>query len=113
MDTLRPLGVLQVYRSIKPCSEAIALRGILKETPAAPGYNPRGLTGEKTLLKWLLTILLAVLVLGAFTPWLRRLGVRRMPGDVEIERAGRRYFFPFGSTLLFSLVAILIYWTLR
>ena len=39
------------------------------------------------MLKWLLTTLLAVLVLGAFTPWVQRLGLRRMPGDIEVQRA--------------------------
>jgi hypothetical protein len=65
------------------------------------------------LLKWLLTTLLAVLVLGAFTPWLQRFGLRRMPGDVDMQRGSRRYVFAFGSTLLLTLIAALIFWILR
>lgn len=65
------------------------------------------------MLKWLLTIVLAVVIIGVFTPWLRRLGVRRMPGDIEVKREGRRFVFPIGSTTLASLLAILIYWMLR
>jgi hypothetical protein len=65
------------------------------------------------LLKWLLTTLLAVLVLGAFTPWVQRLRLRRMPGDIEVQRGSRRYVFAFGSTLLLTLVAALIFWMLR
>ncbi len=65
------------------------------------------------MLKWLLTLVIALLVMGALTPWLRRMGIGRMPGDISIEREGRHYSFPFGSTLLLSLLASLIYWMLR
>ena len=65
------------------------------------------------MLKWLLTMMLAIMVLGALTPWLRRLGLNRLPGDIDIERDGKRYVFPFGSTLLLSLLATLLFWMLR
>jgi hypothetical protein len=65
------------------------------------------------VLKWLLTIVLAVVIITVFTPLLRRLGLRRMPGDIEVEREGRRTVFPIGSTILLSLLATLIYWMLR
>ncbi len=71
------------------------------------------------MLKWLFTLVLAVLIIGAFTPWLRKLsgvrqsGRRQMPGDFEIERHGKRFSFPIGSTILLSLLASLIFWLLR
>ncbi len=65
------------------------------------------------MLKWLLTLVIALLVMGALTPWLRRLGFGRMPGDITIERDGRQYSFPLGSTILLSLLASLIFWMLR
>jgi hypothetical protein len=65
------------------------------------------------VLKWLLTILLVVVIVGVSTPWLRRLRFRRMPGDIEFGRAGRRTVFPLGSTILLSLLASLIYWMLK
>lgn len=65
------------------------------------------------MLKWLLTLLLALLVIGALTPWLRRLGFGRMPGDITVERDGRQYSFPIGSTIMLSLLASLIFWMLR
>jgi len=66
-----------------------------------------------TVLKWLLTVVIALLVLGLATPWLRRIGLGRMPGDIEVERNGRRYAFPIGSTVMLSLLASLLYWMLR
>jgi hypothetical protein len=65
------------------------------------------------VLKWLLTLVIAVLTMGAFTPWLRRMGLGRMPGDITIERGGRQYFFPIGSTIMLSLLGSLIFWMLR
>jgi hypothetical protein len=64
------------------------------------------------VLKWLFTILLVVIIIGAFTPWLSKLGYRRIPGDVNIERNGKRFNFPIVSTILLSLLASLIFWML-
>lgn len=65
------------------------------------------------MLKWLLTIVFALLLLGVLMPWLRRRGLRRMPGDISVTRNGQQYFFPIGSTILLSLLASLLYWMIR
>jgi hypothetical protein len=57
------------------------------------------------MIKWLLTILLSLAVLAAATPWLQRLGVGRLPGDLKFSVRGREVFVPFTSTVLFCLVA--------
>jgi hypothetical protein len=57
------------------------------------------------MIKWLLTILISLAVLAAATPWLQRLGVGRLPGDLRFSVRGREYFLPFASTVLFCLVA--------
>ncbi len=65
------------------------------------------------MLKWLLTLVIALLILGVATPWLRRVGLGRLPGDFSIERGGRQYSFPIGSTIMLTLLAGLIYWMIR
>ena len=50
---------------------------------------------------------------GVLSRWLRKLGFGRLPGDIDIQRNGRRYSFPVGSTVMLSLLASLIYWMLR
>ena len=65
------------------------------------------------MLKWLLTLVIALLLLGALSPWLRKFGLGCLPGDIDIQRNGRRYTFPIGSTVMLSLLASLIYWMLR
>jgi hypothetical protein len=65
------------------------------------------------MLKWLLALVIALLLLGVLSPWLRKVGFGRLPGDIDIQRNGQRYSFPIGSTVLLSLLAGLIYWMLR
>ena len=70
------------------------------------------------MLKWLLTILLAVVLLSIAQPVFRRYltrltGSDRIFGDVTLTLFGKRRYFPFGSTILFSLVATLIFWLIR
>jgi len=60
------------------------------------------------MIKWLVTIFLALAVLAIATPWLERLGVGRLPGDLKFTARGRVYFLPIASTLVFCAVAWLI-----
>ncbi|HEX9181921.1 MAG TPA: DUF2905 domain-containing protein [Burkholderiales bacterium] len=60
------------------------------------------------MIKWLLTILIALAVLALATPWLERMGVGRLPGDLKFTARGRVYFLPIASTLLFCALAWLI-----
>jgi hypothetical protein len=65
------------------------------------------------VLKWLLAVVIALLLFGGLTPWLRRMGLGRLPGDISFERDGRRYEFPLGSTILLSLLATLLFHMLK
>lgn len=63
-------------------------------------------------MKWLVTLVLALFVLGLFTPWLKRLGLGRLPGDVQVKRKRGVFYFPFTSVILMSLLLSLIAWAL-
>ena len=56
------------------------------------------------MLKWLLTLLVALIVLSIAMPWLSRIGVGRLPGDVRFRLRGREYAIPFSSTVVLSLL---------
>ncbi len=60
------------------------------------------------MVKWLVTLVLALLVLGMLTPWLNRIGLGRLPGDVRIKRARGIFYFPFTSVILTSLLLSLL-----
>ncbi|MGH8806784.1 MAG: DUF2905 domain-containing protein [Noviherbaspirillum sp.] len=58
------------------------------------------------MIRWVLTIFLALVVFTAMLPWLEKLGVGRLPGDVRFTLFGRKIFLPFASTLLLSLAVL-------
>jgi len=60
------------------------------------------------MIKWLVTLVLALVVLGLLTPLLTRLGLGHLPGDVRIKRARGTLYFPFTSVILMSLLLTLI-----
>ena len=61
-----------------------------------------------------LIILGVVLIaLGLAWPWLARLGLGRLPGDIVIERESYRIYIPITTSILVSLVLTLIFWLLR
>lgn len=61
------------------------------------------------MLKWILTLVIAIFVLGICTPHLARL-IRfgQLPGDLSLRCRGRIYRFPLVSTLICSLLLLLI-----
>ncbi|SDC39602.1 Protein of unknown function [Cupriavidus sp. YR651] len=60
------------------------------------------------MLRWTFTIFLCVIVLSAALPWLQKIGLGRLPGDVRFRLFGRDYVLPFASTIILSLAALLI-----
>jgi hypothetical protein len=61
-----------------------------------------------------LIILGVVLVLiGLAWPWLTKLGLFRLPGDIVIERGDFKFYFPITSMILISAVLSLLFWLFR
>lgn len=60
------------------------------------------------MIRWVLTIFIALVVFTAMLPWLEKLGIGRLPGDVRFTLFGRKFFFPFASTVLLSLLVVAI-----
>lgn len=60
------------------------------------------------MLRWTFTIFLCVIVLSASLPWLQKIGLGRLPGDVRFRLFGREFVLPFASTILLSLLALVI-----
>lgn len=60
------------------------------------------------MVKWLVTLVVALLILGLLTPWLNRTRLGRLPGDVRIKHKRGVFYFPFTSVVLLSLALSLI-----
>jgi hypothetical protein len=60
------------------------------------------------MLKWLLTLIVALAVLTLCTPWLSKYGFGHLPGDITLRHKGRDYYLPFTTTILLSLALTLL-----
>lgn len=60
------------------------------------------------MIRWVAVIFIALLIFPLLLPWLSRLGVGRLPGDVRFRVFGLQSSLPFGSTLLVSALAFLL-----
>jgi hypothetical protein len=60
------------------------------------------------MIRWLLTTFIALAILSGSLPWLKKIGIGRLPGDFTLRLFGKEYSFPFMSTLLLSVLLSLI-----
>ncbi|MDQ3732033.1 MAG: DUF2905 domain-containing protein [Pseudomonadota bacterium] len=51
-----------------------------------------------------------LLAAGLLWPWLAKLGLGRLPGDISIERDGFRLWFPITTSVLISLIISIVLW---
>jgi Protein of unknown function (DUF2905) len=56
---------------------------------------------------------LVILAAGVAWPWLSRLPIGRLPGDLVVTRPGFRFYAPFTTMIIVSVVVSLILWLLR
>jgi hypothetical protein len=54
-----------------------------------------------------------LLAAGLAWPWLSRLGLGRLPGDIVIHRENLNIYVPIVTCLLVSVVLTLLFWALR
>ena len=62
-----------------------------------------------------LLILLGLLILtaGLAWPWIARLGLGRLPGDINVERDGWSFHFPLVTSIVISVVLTFLLWLFR
>lgn len=54
-----------------------------------------------------------LVVAGLLWPWLSKLGLGRLPGDIRVETEGGGFYFPIVTCLVVSVVLSLILWFFR
>ena len=68
---------------------------------------------EVVLARWLIILGVVLVLAGLVWPWLTRLGLGRLPGDIVIERDGFRLYIPITTSILISIVLSLILWLIN
>jgi hypothetical protein len=61
----------------------------------------------------LIIVGLVIVAVGILWPWLARVGLGRLPGDILIERENFTMYVPITTGLLFSIVFSLILWLIN
>ena len=63
--------------------------------------------------RFLITLGIVLVVVGLLWPWLQRLGLGRLPGDIVVEREHSRFYFPLTTSILLSILLSLLFWLFR
>ncbi len=61
----------------------------------------------------LIVVGLAIATAGVLWPWLARLGLGRLPGDIWIQRGNFSVYVPITTCILVSVVLSLLFWILN
>lgn len=61
----------------------------------------------------LITLGIVLLVLGLIWPWLQKMGLGKLPGDIVIQKDNFRLYFPITTSIIISLVLTLLFWIFR
>ena len=56
---------------------------------------------------------IVLVVIGLLWPWLAKLGLGRLPGDIVVERENLRFYFPLTTSILVSLALSLLWYFFR
>jgi hypothetical protein len=58
------------------------------------------------MIRWLIVVFLALLVFSGLRPWLEKIGLGRLPGDLRWRMFEREFHVPLTSSVLLALLAM-------
>ena len=65
------------------------------------------------MARFLIVLGIAILVLGLLWPYLSKLGLGRLPGDMLIERGNFTFYVPLVTCALLSVVLSVLFWVVN
>lgn len=63
--------------------------------------------------KFLIAIGILLLLIGLFWPWIKKLGIGQLPGDILIRKGSFTFYFPITTSIIVSIVIMIILWFLN
>ena len=63
--------------------------------------------------KTLIYIGIAIILIGLFWPWLSKLPIGRLPGDIIIDKPNIKVYIPITTMIIISIIISLILWIFR
>jgi hypothetical protein len=61
----------------------------------------------------LIVIGAVVLLAGLLWPWLSKLGLGHLPGDIRIETDNGFFYFPITTSVIVSIIVSVLVWLIR
>lgn len=65
------------------------------------------------MAKTLIIIGLVIVAIGLLWPWLSKLGIGRLPGDIVVKRDSFTFYMPIVTSLLISVILSVLFWLFR
>jgi hypothetical protein len=65
------------------------------------------------MAKWLIIAGTILILIGLLWPWVTKLGLGHLPGDIHIKREGLDFYFPLTTSIIVSLLLSLLFWLFR
>ncbi len=63
--------------------------------------------------KTLIVIGIGLVIIGLLWPWLGKIPLGRLPGDIVIDRPQVKFYFPITTMIIVSLVISFLLWLFR
>ena len=60
--------------------------------------------------RWLVIAGLLLVWIGLLWPWLSKLPLGRLPGDIAVQRDGFSFYFPLMTSLVISVLLSILLW---
>jgi hypothetical protein len=63
--------------------------------------------------KYLIVAGFFIILVGLFFPYISKIPIFRLPGDIVIEKPNFKFYFPIVSMILISVLLSVIFWIIK
>jgi hypothetical protein len=63
--------------------------------------------------KWFILIGVVLIIIGIAWPWIGRLPIGRLPGDIIVSKPNLKIYFPITTMVIISIILSVIMWILK
>lgn len=61
----------------------------------------------------LIIIGIIIVIIGVLWPWIQKMNLGRLPGDILVEKDNFKFYFPIVTSIVISIVLTIIFWLFR
>lgn len=65
------------------------------------------------MARFLIVLGVLLVLIGLLWPWLTRLGLGRLPGDIVVQHGNVTFYFPIVTCIIISVVLTLVMWLIN